>query len=91
LDEGYLTLDDLEEQRALAGSLKHVIWLIPLFVVAEVALGVLGELGMLEVVAFAGIFAGLLVTAWGSARQEHRWEELIGETSTARGRTGSRA
>jgi hypothetical protein len=91
LDEEYLTLEELEKQRALTGSLKHVIWGAPLFVAALVALTILGGVGVLEVVAFAGILGGILVTAWDCARQERRWEELIRERSAAREADGSSA
>ena len=83
LEEGYLTLEELEEQRALVGSLKHIIWATPFFIAVLVALVILGGLGVLEVAAFILILGSIVVTAWWCARQEHRWQALIRERSAA--------
>lgn len=91
LEEDYLTLEKLEEQQALAGSLKHVIWLNAFFIAAFVALLALGAVGVLEVVAFALIVGGNCVVAWSSARQERRWEELIREREAVREADASNA
>jgi hypothetical protein len=81
LDEDYLTPDELERQRELTGSLKHVIWFAPLPLLVLAVLAITGDVALLETVPLVLISGAAILIGLDTARQERRWGQLIREKS----------